>query len=75
MYTVRMWDCELSRYDIVVENLNTNIMNFALSEIYLQSFIDKMVYVPPIEYDYAPIAPFQSNRDLTPFTTYNHPTQ
>ena len=72
MYTVRMWDCELSQYDIVVEYSNTNIMNFALSEIYLQSFIDKMVYVPPIEYDYEP---FQPTRDLTPFTTYNHPTR
>ncbi len=48
-YTVRMRDCELSRYDVVVEYSNANIMNFALSEIYLLSFIDKMVYVPPIE--------------------------
>jgi hypothetical protein len=72
MYTVRMWDCELSRYDIVVEYSNTNIMNFAQSEIYLQSFIDKMVYVPHTEYDYAP---FHPTRDLTRFTTYNHPTR
>ncbi len=67
-----MWDCELSRYDIVVEYSNTNIMNFAQSEIYLQSFIDKMVYVPHTEYDYAP---FHPTRDLTRFTTYNHPTR
>jgi hypothetical protein len=71
-YTVRMCDCELLHHDIVVQYSIPNILNFALSGLYQPSAIEKMVYIPAIEYDFEP---FHKKRELTPFTTFNHPTR
>lgn len=70
-YTVRMCNCELLHHDIVVQYSMPNILNFALSGLYQPSTVKKMVYIPAIEYDFDP---FHKKRQLTPITTFNHPT-
>ena len=69
-YAVRMCNCELLHHDIVVQYSIPNILNFALSGFYQPATVQKMVYIPPIEYDFEP---FHKRRCLTPFTTFNHP--
>jgi hypothetical protein len=44
-----------------------NIRNFEISGIYNPWLLQKMIYIPPIEYDYNP---HRKEREKTPFTTF-----
>jgi len=62
--------CQLSRHDIVVQYSMPNILNFRLSNKFSPALLEKLIYVPPLEYEYNP---YHLERDITPITTFVYP--
>lgn len=71
-YTVRPADCDVNLYDIVVQYSMTNVKNYELSGLFSNHILGKIIYVPPIEYNYAP---YHTLRDMTPLTTFIRPSE
>jgi hypothetical protein len=69
MYYVAYENCDIFKHDIIVQYSITNIKNFEMSELYHPSLLKKMIYIPPLEYEYMP---YHDERDMTPFTTFYH---
>ena len=67
MYYVAYINCDLFKHDIIVQYSITNVKNFEMSELYHPSLLKKMIYIPPLEYEYRP---YHDGRDMTPFTTF-----
>ena len=69
-YMVVSFVCPLPQHDLVIQYSNPNIQNFRRSNRFNATLLDKMVYVPPLEYEYNP---YHLERGLTPFTTFVYP--
>jgi hypothetical protein len=69
-YTVLEDVCQLSRHDIIVQYSMPNIENFRLSNKFSAALLEKMIYVPPLEYEYNP---YHLERDIMPITTFVYP--
>jgi hypothetical protein len=69
-YTVFEDVCKLSRHDIIVQYSMPNIENFRLSNKFSATLLGKMIYVPPLEYEYNP---YHLERDIMPITTFVYP--
>ena len=69
-YTVLENVCQLSQHDVVVQYSMPNIENFRTSKQFSAALLDKLVYVPPLEYEYNP---YHLDRTLGPITTFVYP--
>jgi hypothetical protein len=72
-YSVNAQDCKPYQSDIILQYSIPNIKNFELSGVYHPLLLQKMIYVPAIEYEYNPY--YAKERDMTPITTFFSPTQ
>jgi len=72
-YRVRTADCDLAKYDVVVQYSMANVRNIELSGKFSPLLLKKMVYVPPLEYEYSPL--HLNSRNMAPITTFNDPSQ
>lgn len=74
-YRVRTAICDLASYDVVVQYSMANVRNFELSGLFESSLLNKMVYIPSLEYEYDPWHPSSRTSVKTPVTTFNDPEQ
>ena len=69
-YAVESTVCKLPRHDIIVQYSMPNIQNFKLSNQFSADLLEKLIYIPSLEYEYNP---YHLDRAITPITTFIRP--
>jgi hypothetical protein len=69
-YLVISAACQLPPHDLIIQYSMPNIQNFRLSHQFDDTLLAKLIYVPPLEYEYNP---YHLERGLTPITTFVNP--
>lgn len=69
-YLVVSAACQLPPHDLIIQYSIPNMQNFELSNRFDVALLEKMIYVPPLEYEYNP---YHLERGLTTITTFVTP--
>jgi len=72
-YHVRNLDCDVKKYDVIVEYSMPNYVNYETSGIFSNEDMQKFVYVPSLPYDIQ--IDIGKKKSLKPFTTFVNPDE